>query len=827
MVSCTPSVVTRRLASLLAVAAVLTLAACGGGSPSDHIQPPMVRDFSPFVSKMDFNSFEQTPTFTNGWLQPPDTHPSYPGEIVVFFQDGTIIDPKSVFTGGRPELGPDLSALQVLQYSEGVGNIPLELMPSVFVFGDNGQVVGTQGGVIIEPDRIRLRPRQIWEGGNPLDNGQYSIGVFQNVKNTDGKSLVHGPVFHSFTVGDADLVRPFVVVTSPANNETGVGAGASPPPASSGQASQPADIRTNIFGFNSPDIIIRFNEGVDAKTVNANNMSVVNASTAVIPQPGGGSGFIPTGGPISPSDGFPLLKSMDDGAALPSNGHEIIWRPDPSLGGFPFGKIIEVTLVGWYDTEGSADADPDHLQPDNEAPVTDLAGNQMMVSYKFQFQTLAPPDLPQNPFPEFAIWWAAADRVGCIDVLNQTGIADVFTGAASTPIPYNLVPEYTDTVANAKNIPGFEPTEISIDNRTSGVTCHTWLYVLSPNSGQVVIINSRTSLPIATINTPAPGGISNQTGGGQAANVLTVTNSSANTLTVYDIKNVNVGRDFLNAPIFIQNVQPTGNTPRAVSCSLSPTGSWNRDPGYGGPPVPIVMYADFTDGVVNTTKLREESPIRQINLGPNSSPNDVVMSPCLNPPGLFMAAISQGGLPGEGKVAYYVSGPSCGTGSAAGIMADSLVGDLTGFDGPAGLDEVLPMGNGAWWMMAESGAQANRVQSLGLALGAFNQPRIVDTFDEVGDNPVALAHRPAWLNRVCIDWIDANVVCSSNPSCWYNGTEQNLWNVDGSMATAQNLYICARGDSKVVVLNMVTGLRDEHNEIGISGVRFVASTSTQ
>ncbi len=817
MANASLSVPARRLTAALLVVALATLVACGGASPSSKVQAPLVRDFSPFVSKFDFNSFEQTPTFTNGWLQPPDTHPSYPGEIVVFFQDRTILDPNSVFTGGRPELGLDLSAIQILQFKAGVGNIPLELLPGV-------------DGVIVEPDRIRLRPAIIWQDGQPLENGQYSIGVFSNVKNVDGKALISGPVFHSFTVGSEDLVRPFVVTSSPANNETGVGAGSAPPAPSSGNAGNAATVRTSVFGPTSPDLTIRFNEGVDSKTVNLSNIAVVNASTAVVPQPGQPPVFIATGGPISPAAGYPILKSIDDGATLPSNGHEILWRAEETSGGFPFGKIIEVTVTGWYDTQGSADADPNHESPDNEAPIADLAGNQMLVSYKFQFQTLAPPDLPQNPFPEYAIWWSAADRVGAIDVLNQADTADAFTGAQTfqNGIPRNVLPTYTDSVANAQNVPGFEPTELSIDNRTNGATCHTWVYALSPNSGQIVIVNTRTSIPVAIIETPQPGGISNQTGGGQAANVLAVTNSSANTLTIFDINNVSPGLDYINGPIFIQNVQPTGNTPRAVSLSLSATGSWNRDPFSGGPPVPIVMYVDFTDGVVNTTKLREEGPIRQINLGANASPNDVVMSPCLNPPGLFLAAISQGGLPGEGKVAYYISGPSCSTGASAGITADSLVGDLTGFDGPAGLDEVLPMGNGAWWMMAESGAIANRVQSLGLEVGAFNQPRIVDTFDQVGANPVAVAHRPSWGFGICIDWIDAIVICSTNPSCWYNGTEQQLPLVpDTSLASAQDLYICARGASQVTVLNMVTGLRDRFGIISIPGVRFVASTATQ
>ena len=50
------------------------------------------------------------------------------------------------------------------------------------------------------------------------------------------------------------------------------------------------------------------------------------------------------------------------------------------------------------------------------------------MSYVFQFQTIAPPLLPQNPEPEYAIYWSASDRVGVLDTINQKEIADVFPG---------------------------------------------------------------------------------------------------------------------------------------------------------------------------------------------------------------------------------------------------------------------------------------------------------------------------------------------------------------------------------------------------------------
>ena len=778
----------------LVVFAALLVTACGGGGSdsSEHIQPPLVRAFSPFMSPIDFNTLQQTPTFTDGDLT-ISTDPSYPGKIVIYFQADTIIDERSVFTGGRPELGVDLSALSILRFIPGSGNVPLAL-----------------ADVTVESDRIICTPAVL-----PLTDGQYSVGVFKNIRNIDGVALVDGPVFHSFTVGAADGVAPFVVTSSPANNEIGVGAGAPPPTPPTGGADV-ADVRTNIFGDTSPDVVVRFNEGIQAARINIANFTVIDAG---IPPALIAAGVNPT---IAPAITFPKLKSVGDGATLPSNGHEILWRADPNLGGFPFGTTIEVTVVGAYDTQASADAGGD---PDNPSPIADLAGNAMQVSYKFQFLTISPPDLPQNPFPEYAVWWSAADRIGALDTVNQPGVADNFTGAVSYPygVPRNVVPEFTDTVCNSQNVPGFEPTELSIDCRTNGGTCTTWIYAMSPNSGQIVVVNSRTSIPVALIDTPQPGGVGNNTGFGAAANVLVVSNSSANTLTTFDLGYVQPGSSFINGPIFIQNVMPTGNTPRTVSVTTS--GAFNRDPFFGGPPAPIVMYADFTDGVVNTAFIQSDGPVTSINLGPDSAPNDICMSPYIAPPGLFLAAISQGGLPGEGQVAYYISGPGGTTGISSGITADSIVGSLTGFDGPAGLDMVLPVSPTAWWALAESGAAANRVRTLGLGTGTFNTPRIVETFEEVGANPVAVAHPCAWSRSMCIDFLDAIPVCSNHPWCFYNNTEQQLFLP--ALDPAQDLYICARGASQVTVVNMVTGNRDFYSPVSIPGIRDISTPASQ
>src|SRR5262245_13788055 len=119
-------------------------AGCGGGDPGEHVDRPLVRQFSPVISPIDFNTLQQNPTFTDDKLT-VSTDPQYPGEIVIFFQDDTEIDAASVFLGGDPTLGTDPNAVVVLHYVPGSGNVELPLAK-----------------VIVEKDRIRLLPDALW-----------------------------------------------------------------------------------------------------------------------------------------------------------------------------------------------------------------------------------------------------------------------------------------------------------------------------------------------------------------------------------------------------------------------------------------------------------------------------------------------------------------------------------------------------------------------------------------------------------------------------------------------------------------------------------------
>ena len=784
-----------------ALAVLSTVATgCGGGAPGSpagaNVPHPLVRQFSPTMSPIDFSTGLANPTYTDGMLT-VSTDPAYPGKICVFFQARTKIDPATVFVGGNPALGIDLSALRILRFVEGLGgNVPL--LP-----------LAGPSGVIVQDDRIIFTPATL-----PLPDGQYSVEVFANLKSVEGDSVDQTPVFMSFTVGALDTVAPKVDVTSPINGATGVGAGVPPPTPPSG-ATGVADVRTAIFGPTSPDILVRFTESIAAATVTVSNVQVIDAGAFV---PGGGA---PP--PIAPAPGFPKLKSQLDMSSLPSNGFEIVWRADPVVGGLPFGTQVAVTIVG-------SDSGL------NGAPITDRTGNKLKDSFGFQFQTIAPPKLPENPEPEYAVWWSATDRVGALDAINQKQIALVFLGQQTTQIQRNVVPQYSDTIATRATLGGnFTPNELSIDARTNGVSCHTFVYVQSFQSGQIVILNSRTSLPVAIINTPSPGGLSNQTGGGQAANVLLATNSSANTFTAFDLTNINPGLQFLTGPIYITQVNPTGNTPRSISISAPSTGAVNREFLAGGPGVPLIFYCDFTDGVVNTANLGFTKPIKQFALGVGASPNDVSMTPCfgLNP--ILFAAVSEGGLPGDGKVTYYIAGPGCQTGTSTGNRPDSLVGDLSGFDAPAGLDDIFPFSPVAFFAMAESGSTKNQVVTLGVTTGSVNTPKIVREF-ATGPNPVAIAHITSWfapnagfghLCQLGAPNCPQNAIAYTPPPCWYSGTEQFPQVIDGTGDPSTALYVCVRGAGRIEVLDSTTGARDFYSPVLIPGVRMVGSTGSQ
>jgi hypothetical protein len=806
------------------LAAVLTTACGGGGSPSGaHVQEPVVQGFSPSAYREVPPPSGAVPTFTDDELL-VDADLRYQGTIVVFFQGATDVDPASLYLGGDPALGVDPGSVRVEREVPGVGNVILPLRVSLV----DAAGTGTGNAVVCEP----LPPYAIALGdtngdgrqdyATRLPEGQYRVGVFDHVRNVRGRPLRDAPVFHTFTVGTSDTVPPRVTATSPVDGEQGVGAGAPPPAPPPGvPPGDIAGVTTSIFGPTSPDVTVTFSEGVRAQTIHAGNVVVVDAGAIVA---GGGPPPV-----IQPAAGYPRLRDNEPA----ESDHELVWRPDPGAGGFPQGTQISVRVLGAWTDEASHQAHPG--TPDHPAPVQDLVGNPMTLDAVFTFGTLALPDLPENPFPETAIWWSATDRVGAIDTINQQGLAAQFLGTSfPTGVPGNVLPPHTDEVATRDHVPGFDPFEINFDGRTNPATCHTWLYVQSPGSDQVAILDSRNGIPVALLDTPSPGGLAVQVGGG-SANALLVTNAGANTFTAYGIGSLVPGTRFLNGPLTILKVQPTGNTPRAIA--VTPWGGgvsgWNRDGALGGPGVPIVMYADFSDGAVSTIRLSDAAPVRQFALGATAAPNDVVFTPCLTgATQVLHAAISEGGQPGSGRVAWYVSGPGCQTGTRTNAGPDAIVGELTGFDAPDGLDENVSSGTPAIFSVAESGPASNAVSTLGLQAGAGYLPVLLHRFANVGATPTHVAHRASWATPCIALAGSGGCGHAADPTCWIAGTEQDLvltfpLRTDPTMTPSRDLYVCARGSSQVFVIDLVSGTPSPSSPIAIPDVRFVAGPGTQ
>lgn len=342
----------------------IALAACCCRAPAPHAPlacaaisapAPLVIGFSPSRPGTDLATGLAFATFTDSTLS---THadPAFRGKLAVRFRPGTRLDRSSIFLRGNPALGLDLAAVQFLQYIPGTGNIPMTPAP---------------GGVEVRDDAIVFTPAQM-----PIPDGQYSIGVFEKVRGVGGAPLLGGPVFHAFLVGSADTTAPAIVTTLPLNGARGVGAGTDVPPKPWFSTRAETEVRAPWNGPRSPDIIVRFSEPLAAASVTADTIRVVDAAPFV---PGGGD--FPA---ISAAPGYPRLRTPTDRTAPSGTGFEVVWRADPALGGLPFGSQVRVTVVG-------SDAGA------NAAPIRDLGGNALPSSYVFEFETLAPPDLPNPP----------------------------------------------------------------------------------------------------------------------------------------------------------------------------------------------------------------------------------------------------------------------------------------------------------------------------------------------------------------------------------------------------------------------------------------------
>lgn len=281
---------THRHAHVLLLAVTLAIASCGGGGdgeggPIDGPAPvaPTVIGFSPTVVPYDFPSGTQSARFTSETLT-SNTDPSYPGQVVVFFEPGTDLDASSFFVGGRPEFGLDLDALQWLRLVPGTGFVPVAL-----------------GDIEVLADRIVLTP--LGSGGGPgtISPGQYTVEVGSAGRATNGLAVAPAPVYHTFLVGP-DPVGPLLRFSDPA--------------------------RDTFVPASALDIVLTFSEGIDGTSLDVTSIHVEHLGALAATT-------------LQAAPGFPRLVVEDDSATLPTNGHVVRWRArDP----FPTSGSIRVTV---------------------------------------------------------------------------------------------------------------------------------------------------------------------------------------------------------------------------------------------------------------------------------------------------------------------------------------------------------------------------------------------------------------------------------------------------------------------------------------------------
>jgi hypothetical protein len=527
----------RRLLVLSVAILGLIAAGCTGGaagSPKDDIGDIIVLTHSPgngdqldVEDSLDGFNALNNPTLTN------------PGAITLVFNNS--LDPTSV-------INPDPSDPQGTRHvrlfyfdtSQGAYDPSQPFNPGVNPPGANVLVEATT--VLTATNRpndtLIMRPKGI-SAGNNLADGQYSVIVEVGVRGADGDAMAGKEYFFFFRVGQDDL-SPVVVSSSPFPNEKDV---------------EP-----------TADLVITMSETIQAATVNSSTIRVSfqPAGTATPTQIPGN--FYTDGG-NGPGNNLPNLQLDHSGnpglsGTSPRNGADIVFRPDlfafpvnmtaedpwdpactlitdpPRKGnqGFPLGQAITVEFV----TTGVG--------------VTDTAGNAVKAGSPntvFTFQTRKLPDPVFAPNSYGAVYYGDTIGVGVIDIdpartpylvgpnprrpLNSVVTSGV---APAQRIVRVAVPDLVDLTTDTRPYTSFYTFDCG-----SGITSlamgNVYAASGSVGGGEVVVIDTFRMEPLGRFGTPSPGGLAlTAYGAGPNTGRLTVSNFSANTVTVFDIGDV-------------------------------------------------------------------------------------------------------------------------------------------------------------------------------------------------------------------------------------------------------------------------------------------------
>ncbi|MHC4550286.1 MAG: Ig-like domain-containing domain [Planctomycetota bacterium] len=412
-------------------------------------------------------------------------------------------------------------------------------------------------------DTLIVRPSGI-SATNPLPDGQYSVIVEVSVRGADGDGMKGKEYFFFFRVGQDDL-GPVVVTASPAPGERDV------------------DPTT--------DLVITMSETILTSSVNLSTIQVFyQPAGTTVPTQIPGNFF--TDGGNGPGNNFPNLQLDHDGnpgrsGTSPRNGVDIVFRPD--LQAFP----VNMTANDPFDTTCTLRTDPPRKGnagfPLGQAitvafvtqgiGVTDTAGNPVpdgSPNTTFTFETKPLPEAVFAPNTRGAVYFGDTVGVGVIDIdpsrtpyLVGPNPARPPNSVVTTGTPPSqkvvrvAVPDLVDLTTDTRPYTSFytfvcdpaAPVNIAMGN--------VYAASASVGGGEVVVIDAFLMVPLGRFGTPSPGGLAlTAVGAGPNTGRLTVSNFSANTVTVYDIGDVMwfTGGSLWVAQTGLQNAVQTGQS---------------------------------------------------------------------------------------------------------------------------------------------------------------------------------------------------------------------------------------------------------------------------
>jgi len=576
--------VSKKVACLALVA--LSLGACGGpAGGSDDIGDLWVLSTSPGngdeVDTGDsidgFNALNN-PTLTT------------PGAVTVVFS--TSLDLTSVLnTDPADPQGTRNVRLFYFDEEQGPFDPAQPAVKGVNPPGANIIVLGqtVPATTYTENDTLLIRPEGLTPGA-PLPDGQYSLVVGKGVRGIDGDGLQGEEYFSFFRVGK-DTLGPVVVSSVPAPGAKDVDPHAeirvtmSETILASSIVTGGITVSFQPAGAAAPTTVpgTWFTDGGNGP---GNNFPNIQLDQAGLP---GRSGTSPRNGsdlifrPVV--DGLPLNMVLGDGACTGTN-----FTPNKGNRGFPFGQASQVSVA----TQG--------------ATVSDTAGNPIRAgspntTFTF-FIKPAPPPL-YAPGTTSAVFFGDTIGVGVIDAdptfwpyvpgPNPARVKNSVVTAGDGPAKHVVrvpVSDLADIKVDTRTTSAFYSPPCEVGDGTGGYFYHAMVYAASRSvgSGEIAVIDSYRMERIGRIKTPSPGGIAITAVRGTG--YLVVSNTSANTVTVYDIGGVTWVDLSTGSPLSLATIQQNG--PRLLDeddfNKLFP----RQKPTAGSPPGPPILGTVLT-----------------------------------------------------------------------------------------------------------------------------------------------------------------------------------------------------------------------------------------